>query len=130
MRQGLTDLAGLVGTPGFSRATVERRASELAAEEDDLLAALAARAQSDARAAMLIDAREGLFRGGRASFTDAAKAKQALRERFDLLPLEQRRTLIRSTVRVEVSPGRSPDRISIVHMAVPSLNEPGDGVGA
>lgn len=52
-----------------------------------------------------------------------AAKQSAIRDRFDALPLEQRRTLVSSLLEVTVRKGRGPGRVGIVHKVATSLNE-------
>jgi hypothetical protein len=69
-----------------------------------------------------------LWAGERVSFDDYSKAKAELRERFEGLPLTQRRELVRMLLDVRVLPGKGVKadparRIVITHKVVTSLNQ-------
>jgi site-specific DNA recombinase len=123
VRDGLRDVNELVGTPGFRPALMKKRAAELSGEETALAAQLEEHARSSAHAAKIVESRAALFRGKGegVSLANAARLKAELSERFDALPLEQQRTLVRSLLEITVYPGRSPDRIDIRNLAEPSL---------
>lgn len=122
VRQGLADVADLIGTPGFSKATTAKRAAELAAEEEEIEAKIAERARRSAHVAMLVESQAALFKGKRVSIGDAAELKVELAHRFESLELEQQRTLVRSLLQVTVNTGRTTERVDIVHVGVPSLD--------
>lgn len=122
VRQGLADLADLIGTPGFSRATTAKRGRELAAEGEEIEAKIAERARRSAHAAMLVESQAALFKGNRVSIRDAAELKVDLAHRFESLKLDQQRTLVRSLLQVTVNTGRTTERVDIVHVGVPSLD--------
>ena len=122
VRQGLSNLLDLVGTPGFTFGRISKRQAELATEETRITCELSDHARKSAHVAMLTDSQAALFRGKRVSIEAAAKTKKAIAERFDSLPLEQRRTLVRSLLAVTVHPGRTPARVQIEHLAVQSLS--------
>jgi site-specific DNA recombinase len=126
VRQGLGDLADLVGTPGFDKARTAKRGAELATEESQLVEAIQAQVRRDANAAMLVEARKGLFPAApeRVSFDQAADARAQLEAAFDALSLEQRRTLVRATLDVTVYPGRdTASRVKIKHLIAPGLDD-------
>ena len=81
-----------------------------------------------AHAAMAVDLRAMVWAGKRVSFDDASEAKEALGERFESLPLTQRRELVRTLLDVQVMPGQGVKadparRIVITHKVVTSLNQ-------
>ena len=94
---------------------------EQAARIESKMAEIAGR---NARAALTFEAHAALWSGDKAgSFTDAAKVKQTIRERFAALTLEQRRALARAMVKVVVMPGRGPQRVQIEHLVAIGLND-------
>ena len=103
IRQALADLVELVGSPGFKVAMVQKRAAELATEEAGIVAKLEDLRRQNAHAAMLLEARKSLFTGPVVSIEDASKLKVALKARFESLPLEQQRTLVKSLLVVTVN---------------------------
>ncbi len=134
VRQGLSDLVDMIGTPGFSAAAVKPRAAKLDAERESIEQQLAKHARQSAHAAMLVESREALLSSGstgRVSIKDAARLKADLADRFDALPLEQRRTLVRSLLTVTVHRGRKvAERVDIQHAVALGLNEEGEGTPA
>jgi len=63
------------------------------------------------------------------SIAHAAELKMEYAARFDNLPLQHRRTLMRSLLDVRVDPGRGVDRVRIKHLAAPSLDQGFDHEG-
>jgi hypothetical protein len=57
--------------------------------------------------------REGLDRAQAVDKVVTAVHTRELKARFDALPLEQRRNLVRSLLSITVAPGRGPDRVQI-----------------
>ncbi len=100
-------------------------ASQLAgikSREQELESQLAERARNAAQAGMTADLRRGLFGQGQVSFKRVGMAREALGERFDALPLEQRKVLVRDLLDVRVGLGRSMSRVTVHHLVVESLN--------
>ena len=136
VREGIAELLAMVGTPGVKMATITKPTSELGIEAEQIEAELEAHKRHSAHAAMLLDAHAALWSGKRPDhrsqdratrvrFADAAKLKVKLGERFDGLPLEQRRTLVRTLVSVTVHPwqsGPSSKRVIIQHLGAPDLD--------
>jgi len=120
IRQALADLVDLVGMPGFNKANTAKRAAELDAEEKGIEAELELGRRHNARIAMLLEAQKSLWTGDRVKIEDASKIKRALKIRFESLPLEQRRVLVRSLLTITVNPyvrkgnPKSIDRVEIV----------------
>lgn len=112
-----------MGLPGFSAATLRRRAAALAKEQETLQAELDDVAVRSANSAMLVESRAVMFRQGRVNMDDAVALKRELTDRFDSLPLEHRRTLVRSLLDVTVQPGRGSKRFDIHHTVAKQLNE-------
>jgi len=77
----------------------------------------------NAQAAMLHEAKAGLWSGGSVSIEKAAEVKADLRERFEELNLEQQRALVRAFVDVVVHRGRGPKRVEVTHLIATTLNE-------
>jgi hypothetical protein len=104
VRQGKADLMELVGSPGITVATVQKRAAELYAEEVQLDALLEEQARQSASAAMISSTKAALWTSPdhRVSFDSVSKFKIELGGRFDSLPLEQQRTLVRNMLTVRV----------------------------
>lgn len=136
VRRSIDELVAMIGTPGITAATVTKRTAELGAELESLDARLEDHTRQSAHAAMLVDAHAALWAGQRPPrgaadrskrirIATAAKVKEQLEERFDSLPLQQRRTLVRTLLVVTVDPwqrGPSSDRVRIEHL-VPELRE-------
>jgi site-specific DNA recombinase len=120
IRQALADLVSLIGLPGFNKANTAKRGAELSAEEKDIESDLELLRRNNARVAMLIESRKALFAGDRVSIKDASLLKIALKARFESLPLEQQRVLVRSLLTVIVHPyvrkgnPRSIDRVEFI----------------
>lgn len=112
---------GLLNEAEAARALRELKQRESAAEEKR-----AALIRTSATASMLHGLKKEIFVGGRADFTAAVKARGALEERFDGLPLAQKQQLVRALVEVTVKPGRGTKRVEVEHLVVDSLNEDGD----
>jgi site-specific DNA recombinase len=104
IRLGLKDLVGLVGSPGFNKSLTTKRAAELAEEESAVVGQLELLRRNNARIAMLLEAQKSLFTGPKVSIEDASKLKIALKERFESLPLEQQRILVKSLLTITVHP--------------------------
>ena len=127
VRAALSDLIDLVGTPGITAASVLKRTAALGREEEQINASLGEHARRSAHAAMVLGARAALWTqpDHRVSLADAAALKGELAARFEALPLEQRRTLVRSLLTVTVHPwsgGKSIDRVAISSVAAPDLS--------
>jgi site-specific DNA recombinase len=136
VRQGIADLLAMVGTPGVNSASITKRTAELGREAEEIERELDQHRQQSAHAAMLLDAQAALWTGKaparrskdrsrRVSIEDAADVKAQLEERFDSLPLEQRRTLVRSLLTVTVRSwkrGASADRVEIKHRTLSDLD--------
>jgi len=102
VRQGKADLMELVGSPGITIATVQKRAAELYAEEVQLDALLEEQAKQSASAAMISSTKTTLWKSP-VSFESVSAFKVELGLRFDSLPLEQQRTLVRSMLKIQVN---------------------------
>ena len=122
VRQALTTLTDLVGQPGFSKARTLKRGAELAREEADLEAKIAGITRRSARAAMLVESQTSLWASHTVDMNAAVSVRRSLGERFDSLPLEQRRTLVKTMLDVTVYPGRTSEQVDIKHPALPSLD--------
>lgn len=121
-------LVSLVAKGLADEGDVESELRTIKLREAELEAQRAEAVSKSAQAAMVVDLRASVWAGKRASFDDAANAKVALRERFESLPLAQRRELVRTLLEVRILPGKgvkaNPQRrISITHKVVTSLNE-------
>ncbi len=120
VRQALSDLVELVGTPGFTKARTAKRGAELDKEEQEIVAELESLRRQSAHAAMLLDAQKSLWTGARVSIEEASELKVELKDRFLSLPLEQQRTLVRSLLTITVNSyvrglhTRSVDRVEVV----------------
>jgi site-specific DNA recombinase len=95
---------------------------DIKTREAKLEAAIDAAHQKSAHASMTVDLRKGLFSGKKVSWTDSAKVRGLLEERFDSLPLLQQRELVRTMLSVTLGLGRSLSRVQIEHRLVESLN--------
>jgi site-specific DNA recombinase len=101
VRQGEADLMELVGSPGITIATVQKRAAELYAEEVQLDVLLEEQAKQSASAAMISSTKATLWKSP-VSFDSVSAFKIELGIRFDSLPLEQQRTLVRNMLKIQV----------------------------
>ncbi len=97
------------------------------ARKVELLEALGDAAASEAQSAMLSDIRRGIHKPGRVDVEAFAEYRAELGRRFDGLPLDQRRELVRALLDVTVLPlapkQYGPRRWRIVHKVVTSLND-------
>lgn len=128
VRQAIAELFDSFGQPGYTKARIDVAVAKLSGEESELVAKVEAHARQSAHAAMLVDTFALMVpKGGKVSFADSGKHKDALAARFDSLSLEQRRTLVRSLVRVTVHGGRSlEERVDVEHVGAPVLDVEGD----
>ena len=110
----------------FDRSTLRAKAEKHRQRAEELDADIARIIKADANSAMMIESRSAMFRSGRVSFEDAATLMSELEERFDSLPLLQRRRLVLNLLDVVVYPGRKSDRFVIWHKVATSLNAEGD----
>lgn len=69
------------------------------------------------------DIRRGVFSEHRVSIADAAEVKSQLRENYDALDFDQKRSLIKNLLEVKVGIGYSTKRVYVTHRKVTSLNE-------
>lgn len=118
----------LVFAGGVAGNLATKRISEIHTRLDQIDATRREAVSKSAQAAMLVDLRAGLWSGDRVSIDDAGAAHTALRERFDALPLHQRRELVKTLLYVEILPGQGvkidPERrVIILHRVVRSLND-------
>lgn len=116
-----------IGLPGITKATIAKRATNLAFDEAVIVTALDDHARQSAHAAMIVESRAALWTAPRkrVSLAAAAALKQQLNERFQALPLTQRRTLVRSLLVITVESwkcGASSDRVHIEHIGAPDLD--------
>lgn len=125
VRKAERDLLDLVGTGAFDLAEVagKKRALSVEAEAiEDEVAAIGAR---NARAALLADV-QGMLRQ-KTPLSDAAKDRAVIRERFDAMPLDQKRALVKGTLKVEVTAGgRGAERVRVQHLVATGLNDAQD----
>lgn len=120
IRRDEADLLELLGA--FKPAEIAAKKRQLADRAVELEEQIAAIGATNARAALLAEVQEMLTQ--RTSLTDAAKAKVVIRERFDGMPLDQRRALVRGMLRAEVAAGgRGATRVRVTHLVATSLNE-------
>lgn len=127
--EGLADMSEVSG----KLRKIKLREAELAEQRAEVVA-------KNAKAAMLVDLRADLWNGSRETpgldldlpsdqlFKDAGAVKAALKERFQSLPLLQRRELVRNLLDVSIIPGQgvkvNPERrVKITHKVVVSLND-------
>jgi hypothetical protein len=120
-----SDLKEMVKEYGLGHTDVRADLLQLKREEDQLLVERADIAERSAHAAMMVDSRAGLFTRGKASFEQAATAKQDLYRRFDRLSLAHQRALLKSLLRVTIHHGKGTHRFEVEHLVVRHLNEPG-----
>ena len=113
----------------LSGSDVAKKKSQLDADIAEAEESIARIASANAQAALIAEAREGLWAPGKVDVKDVAQAKVVLRERLDALDLEPKQALIRSLVDVTVEPGRGKGRVRVTHKGATTLNV-GDEVGA
>lgn len=122
------ELVSLVASGDLSAGDVRGQLAALKNREAALRADLDAAEAGDADTMRLTDLRSGLWSSERARFDEAAKYAAALGARFDALPIEKRRALVRHLIDVEVRPLAKGvygwRRWAITHKVVTSLNEP------
>ncbi|WP_298944034.1 recombinase family protein [uncultured Microbacterium sp.] len=128
LREAEANAAALALLGGVAGGIATARIVEIHARVAELQAARVEAVSASAHAAMVVDLRAELWGGERVNIADAAEAKRALRERFESLPLGQRRELVRVLLAVRVLPGQgvklAPERrVRIVHKVVTSLND-------
>jgi site-specific DNA recombinase len=127
VRAALGEVAEAVGDPDFPVAVLKKKAAGLRERETQLVGEVESIVTRSAQSAMLMASSENLLRPGRRISIDAlAEQKGRLEHRFDALPLEHRRTLVRALLRVTVHPGRRPERVELRHLVATSLNNAGD----
>ncbi|NQX33584.1 recombinase family protein [Herbiconiux sp. VKM Ac-2851] len=113
---------------GASATKAKKLILEIHKRLDEIEAIRVDAVSKSAHAAMAVDARTKMFgKGKRVGFKEAGKALTALKEKFDELPLHQRRELVKSLLYVEVMPGQGvkvdPERrVIILHRVVRTLN--------
>ena len=122
-------LVSLVAQDLVSESDASSELRTIKLREADLENQRAEAVSTSAHAAMVVDLRASLWgKGKRVAFGDVATVKAALRERFESLPLTQRRELVRTLLDVRVLPGKGVKadparRIVITHKVVTSLNQ-------
>lgn len=118
---------GLALEDGAKYASVAANMKRLEARRTQLLGELTNAAASEAQQSLLTDIRRGVKRPGRVDVGVFAEYRAELGRRFDTLPLEQRRKLIRALLDITVLPLApkvyGPRRWRIVHKVVASLND-------
>lgn len=117
------NLLDLVESTTFTPQQIAGKKRALDGEAERVEAEIARIAHQNARAALLAEARAELWSGSTLTLDEAAKVKTVMRHRFDRLELDQKRALIRGTVKVTVERGRGPGRVKIEHLVATSLNE-------
>lgn len=101
------DLLGLVAAKAVKAADVAGQLKTLTDEEDTLAAQVLAEQSKTAHDALMTEARRMLYTGGKVKLSEAAKVRTELGERFDALPIGQRRMIARSVLEsVKVLPGK------------------------
>lgn len=101
---------------------VAPRRKEIAAESAKVEQDITDIASANVKADLLSDV--SLFLTNKTSLADAAEQKSMVRERFDKMPLDQRRAFISGFLRIEVTPGgRGADRVRITHLVATTLND-------
>lgn len=118
---------GLALEDGAKYSTLAANLRRLEGRRDSLREALGEAAASEAQSAMLADIRRGIHKPGRVDVGAFAEYRAELGRRFDALPIEQRRELVRALLDVTVLPlgpkVYGPRRWRIVHKVVTSLND-------
>lgn len=122
--RALGRLVEMVEEEIFTLAEVAAKKRKLTAEAEDIESRIANITQRSARAAILAETSAGLWAD--ASLDTMASKRAAIRARFEALPLEQRRTLVRSLLDITVQKGRGPERVDVVHLVATSLNNDPD----
>lgn len=122
------DLLSYVDGELVSRAEIAPKLAALKAREKSLRADLDAATASATASMRLADLRAGLWDAGeRVSFEAGAEYSRVLGERFDALPIESRRALVRHLLDITVMPlgpgVYGSRRWQIVHKVVTSLND-------
>lgn len=119
-------IAALVGKRGIDTVTLVKRGDALANENEALEAGIAECRRQSAHAAMVADLAASLWASPhrKVPMKQAVKAKRQLADRFDAMPLAQRRTLVHSSLNIVVHGGRSLHRIDIEHKLAPGLDDP------
>lgn len=121
VQRGIVRLVEAVEAEIFTLAEVATKKRALTIEAKKIDARILEITERSARAAILADTAADLWTDP--SFESHAAKREAIGARFDALPLEQRRTLVRSLLTVKVEKGRGPDRVKITHLVATSLNE-------
>lgn len=123
VRKAEARLLELVEAEVFSVAEVAAKRATLREQAEEAERRMAEIAHRNARAALLVDAQRSLWSGTKASLPEAVEAKQQIRAKFDGLPLDQQRALIKGMLVVTVMRGRGPERVKVRHLVATSLNE-------
>lgn len=116
--------------PGFKAASFHAMGATLTANEELLIAERANINLQNAQAGLLVEARKHLYSGGTVSLANATEIHRELREKFDALPLNEQRDLVRTLITITVKEGsgtrRGIDRVHLVHKVALSLNPDDD----
>jgi site-specific DNA recombinase len=108
---------------GVTVADIRSQLAEIEAKRVELARRRDAATIENAFARMLIDASRDFLTPGVVDMEAAADVWGAFAERYDSLPLEQQRTLVRGLLEIEVFTGRGSGRIKITHKVVTELND-------
>ncbi|MBS42838.1 MAG: hypothetical protein CMH83_06680 [Nocardioides sp.] len=122
--RALARLVELVEEEVFTLAEIAAKKRKLSTEADDIDARIADITQRSARAAILAETSADLWADS--SLTTMADKRAAIRARFDGLPLEQRRTLVRSLLDITIEKGRGAGRVRVTHLVATTLNSEAD----
>lgn len=112
----------LIENPRWT-ARIDKRLKALAKRDEELSEELRVAAESVAHSAMAVDLTDGLFANKKPSMDTAAAARVQLGEKFDSLPLMQKRDLVKSLLDVTINPGRKLQRIEVKHLVAVGLND-------
>ena len=135
-------LLDLVEDSGFDPTHIKAKSLALQAKADGISRQIRAISQQNARAAMLAHVTASMLSthdsdafgdpvgGTRVSFDGSVALHRELVDRFNSLPLVQRRALVRGLVDVTVTHGRGVHRVKVRHLVATDLNENGEGDGA
>ena len=131
VRESRARLVRLVADGDLALQDARSELGRLQDDEDQLTGQEAAQTARLVEVSQLVDLRQGVFDGGKANVSRAVAVELELIERFQALPLDQRRALLRLLLDVTVNPAQgvkgdaNRKRVQIVHKIVTSLNEGG-----
>ncbi|WP_322412086.1 recombinase family protein [Microbacterium invictum] len=116
------ELVKAVRSVGYK--AVQHELDAVAKESESLALQRAEVLSQSVQESVLADLRQRIIDAQhRASIQAAVDLKKALAQRFDELPLDHQRELVRGHLIIKVHPGRGTDRIDIKHLVAVALNE-------